>query len=177
LGYLDTGEQGSISISDSDSILILLIPQICSLALGRDAIGCALLGDRLIVVGGYDGNHALKSVEEYDPVRNGWNELAPMGFARADPLSFLWYLSLEFADYRFPFQVLLGWHRWKASSRDRVEVELLFPTDHSHTLSTETKEWNMAIRIGKFISNSLPLPLYPITITIPIPMPTSPCPS
>ncbi|KAH8356643.1 hypothetical protein KR084_010975 [Drosophila pseudotakahashii] len=56
---------------------------ICSLALGRDAIGCALLGDRLIVVGGYDGNHALKSVEEYDPVRNGWNELAPMAFARA----------------------------------------------------------------------------------------------
>ncbi|KAI8033357.1 hypothetical protein M5D96_013883 [Drosophila gunungcola] len=51
--------------------------------MGRDAIGCALLGDRLIVVGGYDGNHALKSVEEYDPVRNGWNELAPMAFARA----------------------------------------------------------------------------------------------
>jgi len=31
-----------------------------------------------------------------------------------------------------------------------------------HTLSTETKEWNMAFQIGKFISDSLPLPLYPV---------------
>lgn len=36
---------------------------IASLNIGRDAIGVALLGDRLVSVGGYDGNQYLKTGE------------------------------------------------------------------------------------------------------------------
>ncbi|XP_065366353.1 kelch-like protein 5 [Calliphora vicina] len=56
---------------------------ICSLSIGRDAIGCALLGDRLMAVGGYDGNHYLKTVEEYDPEANEWTQVSLLTFSRA----------------------------------------------------------------------------------------------
>ncbi|XP_055853938.1 kelch-like protein 5 [Episyrphus balteatus] len=56
---------------------------ICSLSVGRDAIGCAFLGDRLIAVGGYDGNHYLKTAEEYDPETNEWTQVAPLTYNRA----------------------------------------------------------------------------------------------
>lgn len=57
--------------------------QICSLSIGRDAIGCALLGDRLMAVGGYDGNHYLKTVEEYDPESNEWTQVSLLTYSRA----------------------------------------------------------------------------------------------
>lgn len=57
--------------------------QICSLSVGRDAIGCALLGDRLIAVGGYDGHRYLKTVEEYDPELNEWSQVSPLTYNRA----------------------------------------------------------------------------------------------
>ncbi|CAD7093339.1 unnamed protein product [Hermetia illucens] len=56
---------------------------IASLSIGRDAIGVALLGDRLIAAGGFDGNHYLKTVEEYDPETNEWSLIAPLNFSRA----------------------------------------------------------------------------------------------
>uniref|UniRef100_A0A1I8Q1D0 Kelch-like protein diablo n=1 Tax=Stomoxys calcitrans TaxID=35570 RepID=A0A1I8Q1D0_STOCA len=56
---------------------------ICSLSIGRDAIGCALLGDRLMAVGGYDGNHYLKTVEEYDPESNEWTQVSQLTYSRA----------------------------------------------------------------------------------------------
>lgn len=57
--------------------------QIASLSIGRDAIGVALLGGCLIAVGGYDGNQYLKTVEQFDPESNEWNQLAPLNFNRA----------------------------------------------------------------------------------------------
>lgn len=43
----------------------------------------ALLGDRLIAVGGYDGAQYLKTVEQYDPETNEWVQLAALNFNRA----------------------------------------------------------------------------------------------
>ncbi|XP_055377632.1 kelch-like protein 5 isoform X2 [Condylostylus longicornis] len=56
---------------------------IASLSIGRDAIGCTLLGDRLLAVGGYDGNQYLKTVEEYDPETNEWTSLSQLNYSRA----------------------------------------------------------------------------------------------
>lgn len=57
--------------------------QIASINVGRDAIGCAFLGDKLIAVGGYDGNSYLNTVEEYDPESNEWITISPMTCSRA----------------------------------------------------------------------------------------------
>lgn len=54
-----------------------------SLNVGRDAIGCAFLGDKLLAVGGYDGNSYLSTVEEYDPDNNEWTKVSPMTCSRA----------------------------------------------------------------------------------------------
>lgn len=51
--------------------------------MGRDAIAVALLGDRLIAIGGYDGVQYLKTVEQYDPDTNEWTAVAPLNFNRA----------------------------------------------------------------------------------------------
>ncbi|XP_067639390.1 kelch-like protein 5 [Eurosta solidaginis] len=56
---------------------------ICSLNAGRDAIGCALLGDRLMAIGGYDGNHYLKTVEVFNAETNEWAQAAPLTYSRA----------------------------------------------------------------------------------------------
>jgi len=50
--------------------------QVASLSVGRDAIGVSLLGDRLMAVGGYDGQHYLKLVEAYDTQSNEWQEVS-----------------------------------------------------------------------------------------------------
>lgn len=53
------------------------------MSVGRDAIGVALLGGCLIAVGGYDGNHYLKTVEQFDPESNEWTQLSPLTCNRA----------------------------------------------------------------------------------------------
>ncbi|KAF8791411.1 Kelch-like protein 5 like protein [Argiope bruennichi] len=50
---------------------------------GRDAIGVGILGDRLIAVGGYDGQSYLKIVEAYDPQNNEWEEIKELEDGRA----------------------------------------------------------------------------------------------
>ncbi|XP_021936868.1 kelch-like protein 5 isoform X2 [Zootermopsis nevadensis] len=57
--------------------------QVASMSIGRDAIGVCLLGDRLIAVGGYDGQHYLKLVEAYDTQNNEWQQVAPLNTGRA----------------------------------------------------------------------------------------------
>lgn len=64
-------------------VFLLLLLKIASLSLGRDAIGVALLGGCLIAVGGYDGNQYLKTVEQFDPESNEWQQLAPLNYNRA----------------------------------------------------------------------------------------------
>lgn len=41
----------------------------------RDAVGVCVLGDRLLAVGGYDGQQYLTLVEAYDPHLNEWQEV------------------------------------------------------------------------------------------------------
>jgi hypothetical protein len=43
------------------------------------------LNGRLYVIGGYDGNAAVATVEEYDPAARRWRTLAGMPTARWSP--------------------------------------------------------------------------------------------
>ena len=43
---------------------------------GRDAMGVAFMGDRLFIVGGFDGQAYLNFVEAYDPLTNTWQQVA-----------------------------------------------------------------------------------------------------
>lgn len=58
--------------------------QVASLSVGRDAIGVCLLGDRLMAVGGYDGQHYLRLVEAYDTQNNEWQEVSNCAFKSSD---------------------------------------------------------------------------------------------
>uniref|UniRef100_H0VDF3 Kelch like family member 4 n=1 Tax=Cavia porcellus TaxID=10141 RepID=H0VDF3_CAVPO len=49
----------------------------------RDAVGMCPLGDKLYVVGGYDGHTYLNTVESFDAQKNEWNEEAPVNIGRA----------------------------------------------------------------------------------------------
>lgn len=48
---------------------------VAPMSIGRDAIGVSVLGDRLIAVGGYDGQSYLNIVEAYDPQTNEWEQV------------------------------------------------------------------------------------------------------
>lgn len=41
------------------------------------------MGDRLIAVGGYDGNNYLRTVEAYDLESNEWSQVSPLTYSRA----------------------------------------------------------------------------------------------
>lgn len=56
---------------------------IANLDLGRDSIGLEVLGNYIIVVGGFDGQNYLKTVEKFDPEKNELQNLKPLSFARA----------------------------------------------------------------------------------------------
>uniref|UniRef100_A0A1B6E9X1 Kelch-like protein diablo n=1 Tax=Clastoptera arizonana TaxID=38151 RepID=A0A1B6E9X1_9HEMI len=56
---------------------------VASMSIGRDAIGVSRLGDRLIAVGGYDGQSYLQLVEAYDSQSNEWQQVAPLNTGRA----------------------------------------------------------------------------------------------
>ena len=49
----------------------------------RSAVGAAVLANRIYVVGGYDGNSSLNSVECYDPEMNQWKFVASMSTLRS----------------------------------------------------------------------------------------------
>ncbi|XP_031639917.1 kelch-like protein 18 [Contarinia nasturtii] len=49
----------------------------------RCRLGVATLNDKLYACGGYDGNSFLKSVEEYDPIKDEWRLVAPMNVKRS----------------------------------------------------------------------------------------------
>jgi kelch-like protein 1/4/5 len=58
--------------------------QVASLNVGRDAIGVCLLGDHLMAVGGYDGQHYLRLVETYDTQNNEWQAVSNCTFRSSD---------------------------------------------------------------------------------------------
>jgi len=55
---------------------------VCSLSIGRDAIGVCVLGEKLFAVGGYDGAGYLSLVEAYDSRENTWREVASLNTGR-----------------------------------------------------------------------------------------------
>jgi len=58
---------------------------VAPMSVPRDAVGVCVLGDRLMAVGGYDGQQYLTLVEAYDPHLNEWEPVAPLKAGRAGP--------------------------------------------------------------------------------------------
>jgi len=58
---------------------------VAPMSVPRDAVGVCVLGDRLMAVGGYDGQQYLTLVEAYDPHLNEWESVAPLKAGRAGP--------------------------------------------------------------------------------------------
>ncbi|XP_054271966.1 kelch-like protein 5 [Macrosteles quadrilineatus] len=56
---------------------------VASMSVGRDSLGVCRLGDRLLAVGGYDGQSYLRLVEAYDSQTNEWQQVAPLNTGRA----------------------------------------------------------------------------------------------
>jgi len=48
---------------------------------GRDAMGLSFMGDRLFIVGGFDGQSYLNCVEAYDPLTNEWQQVIDVSFS------------------------------------------------------------------------------------------------
>ncbi|XP_050667813.1 influenza virus NS1A-binding protein homolog [Leptidea sinapis] len=57
--------------------------RLASMSVGRCAVGCAVVGGRLVVCGGYDRARALRAVEAFRPQTNAWRPLPDMRRARA----------------------------------------------------------------------------------------------
>ncbi|XP_024877101.1 kelch-like protein 5 isoform X2 [Temnothorax curvispinosus] len=58
---------------------------VAPMSVPRDSVGVCELGDRLMAVGGYDGQQVLTLVEAYDPHLNEWEPVAPLNAGRAGP--------------------------------------------------------------------------------------------
>uniref|UniRef100_A0A8C0W2X9 BTB domain-containing protein n=1 Tax=Castor canadensis TaxID=51338 RepID=A0A8C0W2X9_CASCN len=56
---------------------------VAPLSVPRDAVAVCPLGDKLYVVGGYDGRSYLNTVESYDAQKNEWKEEVPVNIGRA----------------------------------------------------------------------------------------------
>lgn len=48
------------------------------LSVPRDAVAVCALGDKLYVVGGYDGHTYLNTVESYDAQKDEWKQVLPL---------------------------------------------------------------------------------------------------
>lgn len=49
---------------------------VAPMSVPRDAVGVCVLGDRLMAVGGYDGQQYLTLAEAYDPHLNEWEPVS-----------------------------------------------------------------------------------------------------
>ncbi|XP_024875676.1 kelch-like protein 5, partial [Temnothorax curvispinosus] len=58
---------------------------VAPMSVPRSDVGVCVLGDRLMAVGGYDGQQFLTLVEAYDPHLNEWEPVAPLQTGRAGP--------------------------------------------------------------------------------------------
>ncbi|XP_071650413.1 kelch-like protein 5 [Temnothorax longispinosus] len=58
---------------------------VAPMSVPRTSFGVCELGDRLMAVGGYDGEQCLTLVEAYDPHLNEWEPVAPLNVGRAGP--------------------------------------------------------------------------------------------
>jgi len=51
---------------------------VAPMSVPRDAVGVCVLGDRLMALGGYDGQQYLTLVEAYDPHLNEWEPVSKL---------------------------------------------------------------------------------------------------
>ncbi|XP_071567569.1 kelch-like protein 5 [Temnothorax nylanderi] len=58
---------------------------VAPMSVPRSSVGVCVLGDRLMAVGGCDGQQYLTLVEAYDPHLNEWEPVAPLKAGRAGP--------------------------------------------------------------------------------------------
>ncbi|XP_071629426.1 kelch-like protein 5 isoform X2 [Temnothorax longispinosus] len=58
---------------------------VAPMSVPRSEVGVCVLGDRLMAVGGYDGQQYFTLVEAYDPHLNEWEPVAPLKPGRAGP--------------------------------------------------------------------------------------------
>ncbi|KAF6090731.1 kelch like family member 4 [Phyllostomus discolor] len=56
---------------------------VAPLSVPRDAVAVCALGDKLFVVGGYDGHSYLNTVESYDAQKDEWKQEDPVNIGRA----------------------------------------------------------------------------------------------
>ncbi|KAM5195060.1 kelch-like protein 4 isoform 5-T5 [Hipposideros larvatus] len=56
---------------------------VAPLSFPRDSVALCTLGDKLYVVGGYDGHAYLNTVESYDPQKDEWKQEIPVKMPRA----------------------------------------------------------------------------------------------
>jgi len=68
-----------------------------SMATCRIGIGLAVVNRLLYVVGGYDGESRLASVECYHPENNDWHFVAPMNVTRSGAGGCTFHLQLLFS--------------------------------------------------------------------------------
>ena len=52
----------------------------------RQHFGVSVLNNEIYVVGGYDDKTEMKKAEKYNPVKNSWEEIAPMTMERLEDL-------------------------------------------------------------------------------------------
>ena len=66
---------------------------------GRDAMGLSFMGDRLFIVGGFDGQSYLNCVEAYDPLTNEWQQVFTASYSHllSFPVfkSFIWLTFIK----------------------------------------------------------------------------------
>ncbi|KAG8508343.1 Kelch-like protein 4 [Galemys pyrenaicus] len=65
----------------------------------RDAVAVCPLGDKLFVVGGYDGHNYLNTVESYDAQKDEWKEVLKLLYFKIYVCSSILFLSRVQSDY------------------------------------------------------------------------------
>ncbi|XP_071649675.1 kelch-like protein 5 [Temnothorax longispinosus] len=86
-GYDDDGSLGNPEISIFDCVERYdpktdTWTMVAPMSVPRSRVGVCVLGDRLMAVGGYDGQQSLTLVEAYDPYLNEWEPVAPLNAGR-----------------------------------------------------------------------------------------------
>ncbi|XP_071629827.1 kelch-like protein 1 [Temnothorax longispinosus] len=72
---------------------------VAPMSVPRSGFGVCVLGDRLMAVGGYNGQQYLTLVEAYDPHLNEWEPVAPLKAGRVGPCVVVKNLTNNILDY------------------------------------------------------------------------------
>ena len=73
-----------------------------------------LVRNKLVTLGGFDGNHKLKNIHQYDVNRNGWKTLTPK-LSALDSFGCVTVINGKFI-------VILSGTNWRGSESDRIKI-------------------------------------------------------